>query len=275
MRVNITNESNSQQTSNTNNENISSENQELPITREILQTVWERMRQMGGNERNLLIRHLSHSNNPEIISNSESSRERAIRSFIFSRRRNVSPIQAHQEEIVDESDFDFQQYPLNIDWKEIEINNRVFHKIYEQYGHFAAALVTSFNQIDKIKFSSYLVFHYTIINYFANLVMNNNLLDLIEFIKCLPKPKGIKEIFTKKFYRKKELSTIKIILDLYELVSIKNKLKIQTSCFNIGDLIDCLDLFYNICTENDIQEINETFTNNRKLYALMSKFNIL
>ena len=173
------------------------------------------MRQMGGNERNLLIRHLSHSNNPEIISNSESSRERAIRSFIFSRRRNVSPIQAHQEEIVDESDFDFQQYPLNIDWKEIEINNRVFHKIYEQYGHFAAALVTSFNQIDKIKFSSYLVFHYTIINYFANLVMNNNLLDLIEFIKCLPKPKGIKEIFTKKFYRKKELSTIKIILDLY------------------------------------------------------------
>ena len=275
MRVNITNESNSQQTSNTNNENISSENHELPITREILQTVWERMRQMGGNERNLLIRHLSNSNNPEIISNSESSRERAIRSFIFTRRRNVSPIHVHQEENVNESNFDFQQYPLNIDWREIEINNRAFHKIYEQYGHFAAALVTSLNKIDKIKFSSYLVFHYTIINYVANLVMDDNLRDLFEFIKCLPKLKGIKEILTKKFYSKKELSTIKIILDLYELVSIKNKIKIQTNCFNIGDLIDCLDLFYNICTETDIKEINETFTNNRKLYALMSKFNIL
>ena len=55
-----------------------------------------------------------------------------------------------------------------------------------------------------------------------------------------------------------------------EIFSFENNL-INSTEINIGDLIACLDLFYNLCSNNDITMIKETFSDNRKLIALMSK----
>ena len=54
------------------------------------------------------------------------------------------------------------------------------------------------------------------------------------------------------------------------VIDFENNL-INSTEISIGDLIDCLDLFYNLCSDNDITMIKETFSNNRKLIALMSK----
>lgn len=267
MRINIIEEINQRQ--NFSSSEQGSEQQIFPFTRGILQTIWERMRQMSVPERNLLIRHITNANNNETLSLSNSSRELQIRSYSFNQRPSESPVGWQEQNEHNFVNF-FHFYPLNIDWREIEINNKVFHKIYQQYGYFAAALITSLIQVKNINFSSYLIFHFTIINYVSNLVKNDNYKELYELIQCLPKLENIKEILEKKYYQQKEISTIKIVLDIYVIFSFKNHLRNSTN-INIRDLIDCLTLFYNSCSENDIKIIKENFSENRKLIALMSK----
>ena len=193
MKINIIEEVNQNQSQNPNSPAEGSE-QTLPFTRGILQTVLESMRQMSGQERDLLIRHINNRNNNDtsLRSNSTSEEELQIRSYIFNYRMNESS--THQN-IQNEQYFicDFQLYPLNIDWREIEINNRTFHKIYQQYGYFAAALLTSLNQIENIKFKSYLIFHFTIINYVSILFKSDNYKELYEFINCLPNLKELRK----------------------------------------------------------------------------------
>ena len=268
MRINIIEEVNQIQNSNS---SAQGSEQTLPFTRGILQTVWESMRQMSGSERNLLIRHINNRNTNEASSRSSSTSEGElqIRSYIFNHRMSESLTYQH---IQNEQNFilDFQLYPLNIDWREIEINNRTFHKIYQQYGYFAAALLTSLNRIENIKFSSYLIFHFTIINYVSILFKNDNYKELYEFVNCLPNLQGIKKILEKKYYQQKELTTIKIVLDIYTVFSFEDHL-IKSTGINIRNLIDCLNLFYNSCSDNDITMIKEAFSENRKLVALMSK----
>ena len=62
MKINIIEEVNQNQSQNPNSPAEGSE-QTLPFTRGILQTVLESMRQMSGQERDLLIRHINNRNN--------------------------------------------------------------------------------------------------------------------------------------------------------------------------------------------------------------------
>ena len=98
---------------------------------------------------------------------------------------------------------DFRDYPLKIDWAEIENYEENYYNIFINYGYFGISILSSLVKIDNlnVNFDNFL---FSVINFYFNSVKNNKFDDLNNFFNHLPKLEQIKKnnLFKKKYIRK-------------------------------------------------------------------------
>jgi len=155
---------------------------------------------------------------------------------------------------------DFRDYPLKIDWAEIENYEENYYNIFINYGYFGISILSSLVKIDNlnVNFDNFL---FSVINFYFNSVKNNKFDDLNNFFNHLPKLEQIKKIIFSKKIHKKELLPIKIILDIYENYLLQDPLGFR----NNQDIILFLQIsefFYKkITSEIDTYEMFNTLIN--------------
>ena len=155
---------------------------------------------------------------------------------------------------------DFRDYPLKIDWAEIENYEENYYNIFINYGYFGMALLTSLIKVQNLTIN-YEDFFYSILNFYHNSIKKNNIDDLNHFFKFLPKLDLIKKIIFSKKIHKKEFIPIKIVLDIYENYLLQNSF----SFINNKDIILFLEIsefFYKkITSDEDTNEMFSTLIN--------------
>ncbi len=109
---------------------------------------------------------------------------------------------------------DFRDYPLKIDWAEVENYEENYYNIFINYGYFGISILSSLIKVHNLTIN-YDDFFYSVLNFYHNSVKKNNIDDLNNFFKFLPKLDLIKKIIFSKKIHKKEFIPIKIILDIY------------------------------------------------------------
>ena len=155
---------------------------------------------------------------------------------------------------------DFRDYPLKIDWAEIENYEENYYNIFINYGYFGISILSSLVKIDNlnVNFDNFL---FSVISFYFNSVKNNKFDDLNNFFNHLPKLEQIKKIIFSKKIHKKELLPIKIILDIYENYLLQDPLGFR----NNQDIILFLQIsefFYKkITSEIDTYEMFNTLIN--------------
>ena len=155
---------------------------------------------------------------------------------------------------------DFRDYPLKIDWAEIENYEENYYNIFINYGYFGISILSSLVKIDNlnVNFDNFL---FSVINFYFNSVKNNKFDDLNNFFNHLPKLEQIKKIIFSKKIHKKELLPVKIILDIYENYLLQDPLGFR----NNQDIILFLQIsefFYKkITSEIDTYEMFNTLIN--------------
>ena len=155
---------------------------------------------------------------------------------------------------------DFRDYPLKIDWAEIENYEENYYNIFINYGYFGISILSSLVKIDNLNlnFDNFL---FSVINFYFNSVKNNKFDDLNNFFNHLPKLEQIKKIIFSKKIHKKELLPVKIILDIYENYLLQDPLGFR----NNQDIILFLQIsefFYKkITSEIDTYEMFNTLIN--------------
>ena len=155
---------------------------------------------------------------------------------------------------------DFRDYPLKIDWAEIENYEENYYNIFINYGYFGISILSSLVKIDNlnVNFDNFL---FSVINFYFNSVKNNKFDDLNNFFNHLPKLEKIKEIIFAKKIHKKEFIPVKIILDIYENYLLQDPLGFR----NNQDIILFLQIsefFYKkITSEIDTYEMFNTLIN--------------
>ena len=155
---------------------------------------------------------------------------------------------------------DFRDYPLKIDWAEIENYEENYYNIFINYGYFGISILSSLVKIDNLNlnFDNFL---FSVISFYFNSVKNNKFDDLNNFFNHLPKLEQIKKIIFSKKIHKKELLPIKIILDIYENYLLQDPLGFR----NNQDIILFLQIsefFYKkITSEIDTYEMFNTLIN--------------
>ena len=178
---------------------------------------------------------------------------------------------------------DFRDYPLKIDWAEIENYEENYYNIFINYGYFGISILSSLVKIDNLNlnFDNFL---FSVISFYFNSVKNNKFDDLNNFFNHLPKLEQIKKIVFSKKIHKKELLPIKIILDIYENYLLQDPLGfrnnqdiilfLQISEFfykKITSEIDTYEMFYTLINEmektsNIILEMKCIIAKKRKIY---------
>ncbi len=155
---------------------------------------------------------------------------------------------------------DFRDYPLKIDWAEIENYEENYYNIFINYGYFGISILSSLVKIDNlnVNFDNFL---FSVISFYFNSVKNNKFDDLNNFFNHLPKLEQIKKIIFSKKIHKKELLPVKIILDIYENYLLQDPLGFR----NNQDIILFLQIsefFYKkITSEIDTYEMFNTLIN--------------
>jgi hypothetical protein len=155
---------------------------------------------------------------------------------------------------------DFRDYPLKIDWAEIENYEENYYNIFINYGYFGISILSSLVKIDNLNlnFDNFL---FSVISFYFNSVKNNKIDDLNNFFNHLPKLEQIKKIIFSKKIHKKELLPVKIILDIYENYLLQDPLGFR----NNQDIILFLQIsefFYKkITSEIDTYEMFNTLIN--------------
>ena len=155
---------------------------------------------------------------------------------------------------------DFRDYPLKIDWAEIENYEENYYNIFINYGYFGISILSSLVKIDNLNlnFDNFL---FSFISFYFNSVKNNKFDDLNNFFNHLPKLEQIKKIIFSKKIHKKELLPVKIILDIYENYLLQDPLGFR----NNQDIILFLQIsefFYKkITSEIDTYEMFNTLIN--------------
>ena len=97
---------------------------------------------------------------------------------------------------------DFRDYPLKIDWAEIENYEENYYNIFINYGYFGISILSSLIKIHNLNIN-YDDFFYSVLNFYHNSIKKNNIDDLNNFFKFLPKLDLIKKIvFSKKIHKK-------------------------------------------------------------------------
>ena len=144
---------------------------------------------------------------------------------------------------------DFRDYPLKIDWAEIENYEENYYNIFVNYGYFGIALLTSLIKVENLTIN-YDDFFYSILTFYQNSVKKKKIDDLNNFFKYLPKLEEIKKIVLSKKIHKKEFIPLKITLDIYENYLLQD----SYSFINNKDIILFLEIseyFYKKITRDE------------------------
>ena len=144
---------------------------------------------------------------------------------------------------------DFRDYPLKIDWAEIENYEENYYNIFVNYGYFGIALLTSLVKVENLTIN-YDDFFYSILTFYQNSVKKKKIDDLNNFFKYLPKLEEIKKIVFSKKIHKKEFIPLKITLDIYENYLLQD----SYSFINNKDIILFLEIseyFYKKITRDE------------------------
>ena len=144
---------------------------------------------------------------------------------------------------------DFRDYPLKIDWAEIENYEENYYNIFVNYGYFGIALLTSLIKVENLTIN-YDDFFYSILTFYQNSVKKKKIDDLNNFFKYLPKLEEIKKIVFSKKIHKKEFIPLKITLDIYENYLLQD----SYSFINNKDIILFLEIseyFYKKITRDE------------------------
>ena len=155
---------------------------------------------------------------------------------------------------------DFRNYPLKIDWAQIENYEENYYNIFVNYGYFGIALLTSLVKVENLTVN-YDDFFYSILTFYQNSVKKKKIDDLNNFFKYLPKLEEIKKIVFSKKIHKKEFIPLKITLDIYENYLLQD----SYSFINNKDIILFLKIseyFYkNITRDEDTFEMFNSLIN--------------
>ena len=144
---------------------------------------------------------------------------------------------------------DFRNYPLKIDWAQIENYEENYYNIFVNYGYFGIALLTSLIKVENLTIN-YDDFFYSILTFYQNSVKKKKIDDLNNFFKYLPKLEEIKKIVFSKKIHKKEFIPLKITLDIYENYLLQD----SYSFINNKDIILFLEIseyFYKKITRDE------------------------
>ena len=144
---------------------------------------------------------------------------------------------------------DFRDYPLKIDWAEIENYEENYYNIFINYGYFGMAILTSLIKVENLTIN-YDDFFYSILTFYQNSVKKKKIDDLNNFFKYLPKLEEIKKIVFSKKIHKKEFIPLKITLDIYENYLLQD----SYSFINNKDIILFLEIseyFYKKITRDE------------------------
>ena len=251
--------------------NPQSQSSETPVfSRELLNSVWQRMEQLNPAERSIIIRHLSNipgrGNTTETRTGSTSN---YVSTNFINRRRSRNLFNVALPPVEEEHEyFDFRLYPEPIDWSEIENGASENYEIFCNYGYFGAFLTTSLSSVINLKLrnSSFL---YSIVIYFMSLMTTNKSIEITSFIQKLPKLSSINNIIENHFYSKKDLLPIKVVLDIYErYYTFYDEISIHLK----EDYLPVCKLFYSCLNEEDIKNIYESIVNNKRLHLALRKF---
>ena len=251
--------------------NPESQSSETPVfSRELLNSVWQRMEQLNLAERSIIIRHLSNipgrGNTTETRTGSTSN---YVSTNFINWRRSRNLFNVALPPVEEEHGYlDFRLYPEPIDWSEIENGASENYEIFCNYGYFGAFLTTSLSSVINLKLrnSSFL---YSIVIYFMSLMTTNKSIEITSFIQKLPKLSSIKYIIENHFYSKKDLLPIKVVLDIYErYYTFYDEISIHLK----EDYLPVCKLFYSCLNEEDIKNIYESIVNNKRLHLALRKF---
>ena len=251
--------------------NPQSQSSETPVfSRELLNSVWQRMEQLNLAERSIIIRQLS---NIPGRGNTTKTRTGSTSNYVstnfINRRRSRNLFNVALPPVEEEHEyFDFRLYPEPIDWSEIENGASENYEIFCNYGYFGAFLTTSLSSVINLKLrnSSFL---YSIVIYFMSLMTTNKSIEITSFIQKLPKLSSIKYIIENHFYSKKDLLPIKVVLDIYErYYTFYDEISIHLK----EDYLPVCKLFYSCLNEEDIKNIYESIVNNKRLHLALRKF---
>ena len=251
--------------------NPQSQSSETPVfSRELLNSVWQRMEQLNLAERSIIIRQLS---NIPGRGNTTKTRTGSTSNYVstnfINRRRSRNLFNVALPPVEEEHEyFDFRLYPEPIDWSEIENGASENYEIFCNYGYFGAFLTTSLSSVINLKLrnSSFL---YSIVIYFMSLMTTTKSIEITSFIQKLPKLSSIKYIIENHFYSKKDLLPIKVVLDIYErYYTFYDEISIHLK----EDYLPVCKLFYSCLNEEDIKNIYESIVNNKRLHLALRKF---
>ena len=256
------------------------------LTRDVLQAVWNRMQNLPSSQRTIIFNSLGGGNtnttnneegtrNEVIVGNSESEQEGeeegGEESGRYQRRYHYyDEVAESQDELLnpqEEDDYiDFRTYPIQIDWGEVENEKSDAYQICEKFGYFGVSIFSSLLKLPKLKLSSQ-KFLKTIVEYYSKLFekyekKNETLKQIEEFISNLPKLNQIKQVIYQRILTKKEITGMKIILDLYEHFYDN----FDHPCYeNLkSEFIPTALLFYSSLSDEDITYIYEKINDSMK-----------
>lgn len=173
---------------------------------------------------------------------------------------------------IDDEYIDYRTYPLLIDWCEIENEKSYAYTFYDKYGYFGVSLFSSLSKIAELNMNAN-KFHKNILEYYCKISAKpykERSSKLNEFMVNLPELTLMKGIFANQIITKKEISTVKIVLDIYEhyftnFESFSNKKffkeYLPTTC-----------LFYSMLSDEDVMNIYNVINSTSGLSEIMSNF---
>jgi hypothetical protein len=173
----------------------------------------------------------------------------------------------------DEDYIDFRTYPLAIDWQEIENEKSDAYSIYDKYGYFGVSVFSTLSNVPNLKLTK-LKFVKNIVDYyyklFSKFQTNNDgtvVIKLAEFIDNLPDLYKMRQMFYQGLISRKEITTMKVILDLYE----HYYMNFDASCKLLNDYLPTAVLFYSTLSDEDLAFIQEKLSQMKEVYEVISK----
>lgn len=169
--------------------------------------LWERIQQMAPEERESVLERIRaiyrirHRSLYDDYSDDEENE--------FNNQNNTN------NNFIKDNQIDFRDYPLKINWEQVENDKLSYYSILNKFGYFGVSLYTSLIDYDK---------KLTIENFITNVVeiiyrifKKNKKKEIENFIKILPSLNNIKFLINQKMILFKELPAFIIIFKVYEL----------------------------------------------------------
>lgn len=190
----------------------------------------------------------------------------------------------------EEEDYiDFRTYPLQIDWGEIENEKSHAYQIWDKFGYFGVSVFSSLSNLSSLilspkTFPSKIVdYYWQLFDKYTQSGINNNkksgevISQIEEFISNLPKLELIREVIYQRLITRKELTCLKIVLDIYQ--NYYNNFDHPLYNNLTYEFIPTALLFYSTLPDEDTIYIYEKLTqaSMKETYKLLSKitFNII